>query len=73
MKLRTLAIAVLAPVVAFAGTACGGDSDETTSASGKKLTKVTLTLNWYPYGEHAPFYSGKKKGTYEKPGIDLEI
>ncbi|GAA1898083.1 ABC transporter substrate-binding protein [Actinomadura bangladeshensis] len=73
MKLRTLAIAVLAPVVAFAGAACGGDSDETTSASGKKLTKVVLTLNWYPYGEHAPFYYGKKKGIYEKHGIDLEI
>ena len=72
MKLRTLAIAVLGPAVALAGTACG-DSGETTSASGKKLTKVTLTLNWYPYGEHAPFYYGKKKGIYEKHGIDLEI
>ena len=73
MKLRNLAIAVLAPAVALAATACGGDSGETTSASGKKLTKVTLTLNWYPYGEHAPFYYGKKKGIFEKHGIDLEI
>lgn len=73
MKLRTLAIAVMAPALALTGAACGGDSDQTTSASGKKLTKVTLTLNWYPYGEHAPFYYGKKKGIYEKHGIDLEI
>lgn len=73
MKLRTLAIAAMVPALALTGTACGGDSDETTSASGKKLTKVTLTLNWYPYGEHAPFYYGKKKGIYEKHGIDLEI
>ena len=24
--------------------------------------KVTLMLNWYVYGEHAPFYYGKEKG-----------
>ncbi|MFD0688258.1 ABC transporter substrate-binding protein [Actinomadura fibrosa] len=73
MKLRTAAIAVLAPALALTAAACGGDSDESTSASGKKLKKVTLTLNWYPYGEHAPFYYGKKKGIFEKHGIDLEI
>lgn len=73
MKLRTIAAALLVPVVALAGAACGGESDQVTSDSGKKLTKVTLTLNWYPYGEHAPFYYGKKKGIYEKHGIALEI
>lgn len=35
--------------------------------------KVTLMLNWYVYGEHAPFYYGKEKGIYEKEGIDLDI
>jgi len=35
--------------------------------------KVTLMLNWYVYGEHAPFYYGKEKGIFEKEGIDLEI
>lgn len=25
--------------------------------------KVVLMLNWYVYGEHAPFYYGKAKGT----------
>lgn len=73
MKLRILAVSVLVPAVALAAAACGGGSDETTGASGKKLKKVTLTLNWYPYGEHAPFYYGKKKGIYEKHGIDLQI
>ncbi|WP_019631475.1 ABC transporter substrate-binding protein [Actinomadura atramentaria] len=72
MRFRIIAAAVLAPALALTAAACGGD-DGTTSASGKKLTKVTLTLNWYPYGEHAPFYYGKKKGIYEKHGIDLEI
>lgn len=35
--------------------------------------KVTLMLNWYVYGEHAPFYYGKEKGYYKDQGIDLEI
>ncbi|MGW2559180.1 ABC transporter substrate-binding protein [Streptomyces sp. NPDC001514] len=55
-------------------TACGeGDAGTTTSDSGKKLDKVTLTLNWYPYGEHAPFYYGKQQKIFEKHGIDLTI
>ncbi|MCO5995997.1 ABC transporter substrate-binding protein [Actinoallomurus rhizosphaericola] len=71
MKLRSLVLA-LVPIVAVAA-ACGGGGDKTTGASGKKLDKVTLTLNWYPYGEHAPFYYGKKQGIFEKHGIDLQI
>ncbi len=35
--------------------------------------KVTLMLNWYVYGEHAPFYYGKEKGFYSDAGIDLDI
>ena len=35
--------------------------------------KVVLMLNWYVYGEHAPFYYGKAKGIYAAEGIDLEI
>src|SRR5262249_32460174 len=35
--------------------------------------KVTLMLNWYVYGEHAPFYYGKEKGYFKDAGIDLEI
>src|SRR6185312_11229877 len=35
--------------------------------------KVTLMLNWYVYGEHAPFYYGKEKGYFTDAGIDLEI
>ncbi|MET8687062.1 ABC transporter substrate-binding protein [Streptomyces sp. NPDC004732] len=60
-------------LVAATATACGDDDKTSTSASGKKLDKVTLTLNWYPYGEHAPFYYGKKQKIFEEHGIDLEI
>ncbi len=35
--------------------------------------KVVLMLNWYVYGEHAPFYLGKEKGIFADAGIDLEI
>jgi NitT/TauT family transport system substrate-binding protein len=35
--------------------------------------KVILMLNWYVYGEHAPFYYGKEKGIFAEAGIDLDI
>src|SRR3982751_5097109 len=35
--------------------------------------KVVLMINWYVYGEHAPFYYGKEKGLFAQEGIDLEI
>ncbi|QUI35025.1 ABC transporter substrate-binding protein [Streptomyces alfalfae] len=60
-------------LVATAATACGGDEKTSVSDSSKKLDKVTLTLNWYPYGEHAPFYYGEKRKIFEKHGIDLDI
>ena len=39
----------------------------------KAADKVVLMLNWYVYGEHAPFYYGKVKGIYASENIDLEI
>lgn len=35
--------------------------------------KVVLMLNWYLYGEHAPFFYGVEKGYYAAQGIDLDI
>src|ERR1044072_6782664 len=73
MKTRTL-IAAIAPALLLLATACGsGGGEKTTSSSGKQLDKATLTLNWYPYGEHAPFYYGKAQKIFEKHGIDLTI
>lgn len=51
--------------------ACGGGGGS--AESGGEAKEVTLTLNWYPYGEHAPFYYGVKQGIYEKHGIKLKI
>lgn len=60
--------------LALVATACGqGGTGTSVSDSGKTLDEVTLTLNWYPYGEHAPFYYGKKEKIFEKHGIDLTI
>lgn len=51
--------------------ACGGPAVPAPDAQG--LSKVTLTLNWYPYGEHAPMYYGRALGIFKKHGIDLTI
>ncbi len=56
---------------------CGGDDNGGSAGSGNgedgELTEVTLTLNWVPYGEHAPFYYGVQEGLFEEEGIDLTI
>jgi NitT/TauT family transport system substrate-binding protein len=52
-------------------TACGQSAEEPTAPGEKK--SVTLTLNWVPYGEHAPFYYGLQKGYFSDEGIDLKI
>jgi NitT/TauT family transport system substrate-binding protein len=43
------------------------------TAEASAADKVVLMLNWYIYGEHAPFFLGKMKGIYAANGIDLEI
>jgi NitT/TauT family transport system substrate-binding protein len=35
--------------------------------------KVTLRLNFFAYGEHAPFAYGLRKGFYDAEGIDLTL
>lgn len=69
MKLRTTVSCLLAVTALAAG--CGSGARPATA--GKSLDKVTLTLNWYPYGEHAPLYYGVKHGVFAKYGIDLTI
>src|SRR6201982_1230749 len=60
MRFVTMFSAVLAWVMLAAAPASAAD-------------KVVLMLNWYVYGEHAPFYYGKAKGIYAAENIDLEI
>jgi NitT/TauT family transport system substrate-binding protein len=58
-RLRVLALAVLVTAAMI--------------APSHAADKVVLMLNWYVYGEHAPFYYGLEKGIYAAKGIDLEI
>lgn len=48
-------------------------SAATLAAPARAADKVTVLLNWYVYGEHAPFFYGKEKGIYAAEGIDLDI
>lgn len=76
MKPRTFlaAAAALAMMPLAAGCGSGGKAaGPGAGGSPTHLTKVTLTLNWYPYGEHAALYYGLKTGLYRKYGIDLTI
>jgi NitT/TauT family transport system substrate-binding protein len=75
MKRLLTGIAAAALLVACAPSGQNNDSDSgaaENTASGPKET-VTFTLNWVPYGEHAPFYYGIQKGYYADEGIDLKI
>jgi NitT/TauT family transport system substrate-binding protein len=61
---------------ALALSACGGGAGAANNAAGDSTgdaKSVTLMLNWYPYGEHAPFYYGVEQGIFKKHGIDLVI
>ncbi|MBB3052502.1 NitT/TauT family transport system substrate-binding protein [Prauserella isguenensis] len=73
MKLRALTAGTAATALLLAAGCGGSDVETVTNAEGEQLDKVTLTLNWYPYGEHAPFYYGKQQGIYEEHGISLDI
>lgn len=44
-----------------------------TSAMAQPKDKVVLMLNWFVYGEHAPFFLGMERGYFEKEGIELQI
>jgi ABC-type nitrate/sulfonate/bicarbonate transport system substrate-binding protein len=68
---KSLATALVAVLIGAA--ACGGGSSSTKNTGDAGKTKVSLTLNWVPYGEHAPFYYGARKGIFAAQGIDLDI
>ncbi|NMR29079.1 ABC transporter substrate-binding protein [Crystallibacter degradans] len=73
MKLsRRSMFAAGAASIALALSACGGASNATSPQDGE-TQPVSLMLNWYPYGEHAPFYYGVEQGIFEEHGIDLTI
>jgi NitT/TauT family transport system substrate-binding protein len=72
MRPRTLAVLTALPALLLTAS-CGSGSSSSSSSGKPKRDDVSLTLNWYPYGEHAPLYYGLKKGIFAKYGIDLHI
>ncbi|MDQ8041075.1 ABC transporter substrate-binding protein [Cellulosimicrobium sp. XJ-DQ-B-000] len=76
MRGGQFAVTLAVAGVVVAGTAACGQSDPSEAGGGEGsdgLTEVTVTLNWVPYGEHAPFYYGVDQGIFEEEGIDLTI
>src|SRR5215217_2518896 len=71
MKFSRIGVIAAAAALALAG--CGGGGTEKAPGAEGSPTAATLMLNWYPYGEHAPFYYGVEKGIFAKHGIDLKI
>lgn len=69
---RTAAVAAAAAAL-LTLSACGGSSTDNNPAADGSATPATLMLNWYPYGEHAPFYYGVQEGIFADHGIDLTI
>ena len=43
------------------------------AAQAQPKDKVVMMLNWFVYGEHAPFFLGKERGYFDAEGIDLQI
>jgi len=70
---RAVGIAAAATATLLTLTACGGSGSETSTAADGSTSPATLMLNWYPYGEHAPFYYGVEKGIFAEHGINLTI
>lgn len=71
---RKCALAALGAAAVL--TACGDDGGGGGDGAGEgdgDLEDVLLTLNWVPYGEHAPLYYGLEEGIYEDEGINLTI
>ncbi|HEY0450923.1 ABC transporter substrate-binding protein [Actinophytocola sp.] len=74
MNAKRLCTGLAAATLLLGACAPGSGNDSGGGAAGGGGgDKVTLTLNWVPYGEHAPFYYGVQQGFYADEGIDLDI
>lgn len=73
MKRLLTGIAAAALLVACAPSGQNDESGDGAAAPKEGAEKVTLTLNWVPYGEHIPFYYGLQEGFYADEGLDLTV
>ncbi len=75
MTAKRLLAGLAAATLLVVGCAPSGQNNDDNAGQEPKgpSEKVTLTLNWVPYGEHAPFYYGMQKGYYADEGIELTV
>lgn len=73
IRRRATVAAAATAVLTLAACGGGGGGGENTPAAEGGAQPASLMLNWYPYGEHAPFYYGVQEGIFAKHGIDLTI
>lgn len=73
MNITRKSLAGVMAVGALALSGCAGSNADSSATDEGQTESATIMLNWYPYGEHAPFYYGVEEGIFEKHGIDLTI
>jgi len=61
---RLLVLLMMTLAVAVIGAACGGE---------KKLEKVSVALDWFPWSNHSGLFIAKEKGYYRDEGLDVDI
>jgi len=72
MKKKWLAISVLCVTLAVlmvAGLALAGCTPQKPS----EMTKVTVALDWLPFGRHTPYYIAMDKGWFAEENLEVEI
>ena len=72
---RRFVAGALAAGLAATLAACGssGGPSTTTGSSGKKLTNVTLMLDWVPNPDHVGIYYALDKGYFKRAGLNVKI
>lgn len=53
--------------------ACGGTGEKASNNEGKKLTDVSVMLDWYPNAVHSFLYVAQEKGYFEEEGVKVKI
>ncbi len=67
---RTLAAALVAALLAVAGSACGEKKESASGAPAKR--NLDLVLDWFPNPDHVAIYEARAKGYFSQVGLDVK-
>ena len=72
---RTLAVLALSLTLVLVLSACSGSDAPTsdTSAAPKPLTQISVSLDWFPWSNHAGLFIAQDKGYYAAEGLEVDI